>query len=288
MKSSAWDLLQLNKRHRDGSIATQKDRHRMLQLSARQLETELGYRKMRARSLKPKHVLALIKHWQGQRITEDTIRNRVSVLRWWAEKIDKHNIVPKRNTELGICRRGNRYLNKAVSLTDAKLQKIGCPYIRASLKLQAAFSLRREEAMKVCPVETERDDKLVLKGSWCKGGRVREIPVQTSAQRTALENTKHLTNSGSLIPAQKSYKTHLMSWKKQTARAGLSRTHGLRHAYAQRRYHELTGRSCPAAGGTRTGSLSLEQQAENRGARQVIAEELGHGRLEITYVYLGK
>jgi len=261
----------------------------MLQLSARQLETELGYRKMRARSLKPKHVFALTKHWQGQRISEDTIRNRMSVLRWWAEKIDKNNIIPRHNADVGIGPTENRYDNsKTLQLTEAKLQKIGCPYIRTSLRRQAAFGLRREEAMKIHPTWTERYGVLVLKGSWCKGGREREIPIRTSAQRTALENAKHLANGGSLIPAQKSYKIHLMSWKKQTARAGISRTHGLRHAYAQRRYHELSGRSCPAAGGTRTASMSAEEQAADRGARQVIAQELGHGRIEVTYIYLGK
>ena len=35
-----------------------------------------------------------------------------------------------------------------------------------------------------------------------------------------------------------------------TLRAGLSNTHGLRHAYAQNRYEELTGWSCPAVGGS--------------------------------------
>jgi hypothetical protein len=36
--------------------------------------------------------------------------------------------------------------------------------------------------------------------------------------------------------------------------------HGLRHAYAQNRYEELTGWSAPAAGGPASKSLTLKQR----------------------------
>jgi hypothetical protein len=48
-----------------------------------------------------------------------------------------------------------------------------------SLRLQAAFGLRREEAVKFQPSYADRGDRLALKASWCKGGRAREIPVRT-------------------------------------------------------------------------------------------------------------
>jgi hypothetical protein len=54
--------------------------------------------------------------------------------------------------------------------------------------------------------------------------------------------------------------------------------HGLRHAYAQNRYEELTGWKCPAAGGPETKALTPEQHELDHGARLTISRELGHER----------
>jgi hypothetical protein len=55
--------------------------------------------------------------------------------------------------------------------------------------------------------------------------------------------------------------------------------HGLRHAYAQNRYYEeLTGWKAPAAGGSESRALTLEQRAADREARLTISRELGHER----------
>ena len=78
-------------------------------------------------------------------------------------------------------------------------------YTRLSLKLQAAFGLRRAESIKIQPEWADRHDKLVLKSSWTKGGREREIPVRNEEQRQLLNEAKQFAGRGSLIPADKSY-----------------------------------------------------------------------------------
>jgi hypothetical protein len=55
MRNLNFELKQMCRRNRDGSYATQRDRERVLDLVANQLQ-ELGYRHMAAASLKPKHV----------------------------------------------------------------------------------------------------------------------------------------------------------------------------------------------------------------------------------------
>jgi len=72
------------------------------------------------------------------------------------------------------------------------------------------------------------------------------------------------------------------------AQANISRIHGLRHGYAQRRYEELTGWKCPACGGPSQKSLSVEQRLIDRSMRLTISSELGHVREQITTVYLGR
>src|SRR5205085_7900825 len=44
-----------------------------------------------------------------------------------------------------------------------------------SLRLQAAFGLRREESIKIRPDWADRGDVLKLKDSWTKGGKERDV-----------------------------------------------------------------------------------------------------------------
>jgi hypothetical protein len=80
----------------------------------------------------------------------------------------------------------------------------------------------------------------------------------------------------------------LHRYDKQTTNAGLSRLHGLRHAYAQRRYRELTGKARPAAGGLPSKQLTAEQRVLDEQARLTIRNELGHAREAISAAYCGK
>jgi hypothetical protein len=64
--------------------------------------------------------------------------------------------------------------------------------------------------------------------------------------------------------------------------------HGLRHAYAQDRFLELTGFAAPAAGGPHREALTPAQREADYDARLIISAELGHGREAITAVYLGR
>ena len=57
--------------------------------------------------------------------------------------------------------------------------------------------------------------------------------------------------------------------------------HGLRHAYAQSRYAELTGWPAPAAGGPTVKALTPEQKAIDQQARLTISQELGHERPQV-------
>ena len=59
-----------------------------------------------------------------------------------------------------------------------------------------------------------------------------------------------------LIAPERTYKQQLKVYESQTRDAGLYRMHGLRHAYALKRYEELTGWKAPAAGGPSRRSLT--------------------------------
>jgi integrase len=287
------ELLQLCKHNRDGAYATQRDRRKVLVLSAKQLH-KLGFRGLRATSLKRKHIDALVETWwcgnakiRTKPLSDATIKNRMSHLRWWACKFNKKGVVPARNADLNIGKRARAKASKAVQLTPQISNCIQSSYLRYSLLLQAAFGLRRQEAMKIRPMEADKGDQLFIRGSSAKGGRPRYVPIIDSQQRLLLDEVKAFTGNGSLIPPHLSYRQHLRTFEYRTTQAGISKTHGLRHAYAHRRYLTLTGWACPVSGGPAQRTLSIADRALDEAARLLVAEEIGHSRTEIASQYLG-
>ena len=289
MRDLNFALKQLSRRNRDGSFSTQARRARELDLCARQLG-ELGYTRFKdPGKLKGRHITALVERWRTEGLKVGTIKVRMTALRWWAEKVGRHSVVDPRNSYYGIGER--RYVtneSKAVSLSMGDVSRVNDERIRASLELQRVFGLRREECLKFQPQYADRGDRIVLKATWCKGGREREIEIRTQEQREAVDQAHGLAGKDSMIPRERSYIEQVKIYERQTARAGLHKLHGLRHAYAQQRYEELTGWAAPAAGGPSSADLTKEQKTLDREARMQISKELGHDREQVTAVYLGR
>ena len=232
MKDLNYELKALCHRNHDGSFATQANRQHILNQIADDLH-QLGFRHLQVISLKPKHVEKLIEHWQKDDISVGTIKNRMAALRWWAEKIGKPGIVRKSNQAYGIPER--IYVtntDKSRELSDGDLSQITDERVRASLELQAAFGLRREESIKFIPSWADRGDKIALKGSWCKNGRPREIVIRTPGQRALIDRLKTDYGNQSLIPSDKTYVQQLNRFVYQCRKAGIQRVHGHRHHYA--------------------------------------------------------
>lgn len=288
MDELTMDLVRMCRHNRDGSYGTQKNRQRGLAAMASDLK-RLGYKLPEARSIKTKHVAALVEHWLGNDLDGATIRNRLTWLRWWAGKVGKANVVERDNAAYGLAARPDDQINRAQRLDPTRFKLIRCAYTQASVMLQVAFGLRREEAIKFQPSFAIQQERIALKSSWTKGGRARWIPITTDYQRQTLAHIRKLVaGDGSLIPANSSYAEQLKRYEYHTYVAGLRNTHGFRHAYAQSRYHTLTGWPCPLAGGKRYHKMTEEERAADRAARATISQELGHARLSITDTYLGR
>ena len=288
MRNLNFELKKMCQRNRDGSFATQVARERALTLIGNQL-VELGYLHLNLQSLKPKHVADLLDRWQKEGLASGTIKNRMAHLRWWTEKIDKPSIIARDNDTYGISDRVFvTNVSKGRVLQLEELEKVTDPNTALSLRLQAAFGLRREESIKIVVDYADRGDTLVLKASWCKGGRPREVPILTADQRAVLDDVHAHCGKGSLIPCEMRFIDQLERFKYQCGKAGIDRVHGHRHAYAQARYFDLAGWPCPACGGLRSDELTLEQKVIDRAVRLKISEELGHQREQITAVYLGR
>ena len=192
MRDLNYQLKQLCRNNRDGGYRTQATRERVLTLIANQLH-DLGYRGMQAHSLKPKHVEALVRRWRAEELSAGTLKNRLSALRWWAQKVQRQNVVARHNDHYGVPSRVFvTNVSKATSLDETALEQVRDPHVRMSLELQAAFGLRREEAIKFMPSYANQGDHLLLKASWTKGGRARVVPIRNDAQRDVLRRAHQL------------------------------------------------------------------------------------------------
>ncbi len=280
--------------NKEGSFSTHANRSKRLDQAMKTLNKELNYKQLKnVRDLKGRHVRALVEHWKSNDLSAGTIKNRMSDLRWLAKKIENPRIVERDNQAYDIERRKyvKNDVNIAKTLDREALTQVSNKHVQMSLKLQEAFGLRREEAMKIQINKADRGSHITLDASWCKGGRTRDVPVRTEEQRALIAEVKQFCRDNqckSLIPPDKSYKQQLKAYEYQTAKVGIRENHGLRHQYAQDRYRELTGRECPKNGGKTSRQLTAEEKISDNKARLQISSELGHNRESITAVYLGR
>ncbi|MCD8573732.1 MAG: integrase domain-containing protein, partial [Gammaproteobacteria bacterium] len=131
-------------------------------------------------------------------------------------------------------------------------------------------------------------------GSWTKGGIARLIPITRPSQRDCLDRIKLLVGKESLIPKDLTYRQQRERYDYLTHKNGFHKLHGLRHAYAQRRYEVITnemtkgyGWKPPIAGGPTPSQLNAYEKHIDYQARLMISQELGHSRVEIIRSYCG-
>ena len=252
-----------------------------------------GVHQLKPKNLKPKHINMVVAQLRAEVQagirTIGSAKNWLSHLRAFVRLIDRPYLVPRTNVELGF---GNRVYvpseSRAVVLTGGHLERVECPFVGMSLKLQREFGMRREEAVKIQPEWAHQGDKLVPKDTWCKGKRERVLDIRTEAQRAVLEEAKQLaatTKQGSLIPTEK-YIQQVKRFEYQCRKAGLHGSHGLRHAYALSRYLEMAGFACPLASGPKRRDMTPEMRRKDYEARLEVSRELGHGRVSIVSSYL--
>ncbi len=295
LKSTQYSINQCLKENGKGySFASLADMRHMLNRCVKDLHAQ-GHMLTHINGLKPKHVHILVEHWKSQDKNPATIKNYMSKLRKVGVLLEKPQLVKPDNDAYQISRRSYAPThNKAIHQID--FSNCTDPMIHLSLEAQSLFGLRREESMKIVLNDAWDGEELKIKPSWTKGGIGRAIGITNHEQRQWLIKAIQQVPAGqSLIPKERTYKQHLRHYQMQTEQMGISKCHGLRHAYAQRRYHELTkqfdpqgkGLLCPIEGGKPAKSLNNVERAIDYRARVIISESLGHSRLAITKIYLG-
>ena len=289
----------------ESTIARQKQEVRQI---SQQLHAG-GFKLTELRQLRGKSIAFLLDVWAGRRsdpandmkvraLSPGVQAVRLSTLRKLCKWGGKPGLLPKKNIKAGIEPRERvPVANVAWNLTQTDLAKVSSHHVRLVLRLQREFGLRRKEGFLLDARTAVRGEVLSLtKGT--KGGKPRQVPIRTEDQRTLLAQVQAangLTPKGTLVSGP-SLKGSFDEYKNEMRRAGLFHGHGLRHAYAQERYHHLVKRLdpagkgwlCPKAGGPGFSQLSPNDRKIDADARKALIYELGHGRVEVAAIYLGK
>lgn len=263
---------------------------------------QLGYKLQDPENLRVKHIQALGHYWEKEGKSASTIQQYLSALRVFCTWIGKEGMIRKPEeyvadpksvqrsyipkTDKSWCALGVDYQEIASRVAEIE------PRVGVYLKLAVIFGLRRNECISLQPHKADHGDYLLVE-SGTKGGRLRKIDIRTPEQRALLEECKKLTpnlNGHIGIPGY-SKKEMLNRFDTVMRSAGITKSemgitmHGLRHQYANDRLSEL-GVTSPVRGGDlRQQKIDNPELVEE--ARKTVAEELGHGRVQITATYAG-
>lgn len=285
MNDLAYSLRTLCQHAPDGSWSTRHQRQTGLMAIATELR-QLGFKMPDARSLKPKHVQALLTHWRATGISNATIKNRMGWIRWWSMRTGKPGLIPRDNAALGIGEKTTFKGHRAEATEAAKREALP-ERMQLAIRLQMAFGLRLEESLKFRVDVADKKNYITLQPSWCKGRRQRSIPVSHDRQRDLLDDLHRVCGDGSLIPTGTSYIAFRKQFENAALAAGIANMHKHRHWYAVWRYRTLSGVQAPAEGGPTHDQLTPNERARLDAVRLQVSQELGHNRIDVTDAYLG-
>lgn len=153
------------------------------------------------------------------------------------------------------------------SLERSDFRLVASLQYESGMRINEASNLK-ESQFKGFSQDKYTGEKIGLIDFQGKGGRHNTAQVSPETYEKVLSAVKE--NGGNLSVNQNDYRSALEK-SSHVSNQNYTGSHGLRWSYAQERYQELR-----------------EHKLTDLEARQVVSHELGHNRLEITNLYLGK
>ncbi len=272
----------------NSSALVRRERVRILRLLCEELG-RAGYQGLTMRGLRSRHVKALVREWKRRGLSASRTAKLLGHLRWWARTVGKDGLVLGSNAAYGLSTRSAVGTGQRGTLDlEALVGRVPDERTRLSLALQWEFGLSPEESIKFAAARAVRDDCVVVPASWGSRRKGRTVPVRWVSQRALLGVVREVGGDGPLIAPGRSYAGHRADvYEPLAARFRVGRVHGLRWAYARRRFLEEVGVKCAAAGGPDSADMDAAMRAAARRATAAIAKEMGVVHAVVREVFLG-
>jgi site-specific recombinase XerC len=265
----------------------------------------MGYKLERPQNLSEKHIQALCQEWYRLDRSPKTMQVNLSHLRIFAGWVGKGNMVKDIHHYLPDVPR-EKLRVRTVATKSKSWSENGIDVVMKikeadaidwrfgmMLRLQLSFGLRRMEAVQAIPWKNDHGDKFSAYAT--KGGRPRDIHIDTPEQRKVLDMVKaRLKKTEPLgwtakpdgMPADLAYS--IRKYSRLLPQIGITRSealvtgHGLRAQFAENA--ALIASLIPVTLGGTGGQMDKDEMNLQR-AR--VSEKLGHSRLSITPAYYG-
>ena len=289
MNSTYMNLLaqaeKLRRHNRQGSYKTKERYYEAFKRFLRFVAEE--YRLEKLQNLSGKHMQSYFAHLKEKGLAASTIKTEASAIRFWHDQIPnaKHHL--PRNVDLSLERR--RFGGVDRTWTDAEYNNIILECFgaqrqdyEACIVIARYAGLRIHEVMRIDTAiarDALKTGMITIRG---KGGRERSVPINEQI-RIDLESFLAHTKPGQKLFVPEGRDTHevikefqrfIREHRQRIPPPDSDRTakltfHGLRHTYAKEQYTRLR-----------------KQGLSKLDARRQVAELLGHGRDDVTRIYL--
>lgn len=279
-------LDKLERHNRQGSYKTRRRYYEAMQRFCRFLAD--SYHLQKLTNISGKHLVAYVRHLQKGGKSASTVKTDLAAIRFWHDKISEAKYKLPSNADLSsqapLERRriggvDRHWTPEQFTAFVAVCREAGRTDYADIATLTYYVGLRIHE---VCRLDTaaveawERTGVLTVKG---KGGRVRSVPVEAGAAKQALRDRRAAVQRGHklFVPDDTATDAYIYAFQSflrehrpdQGTNPRPLTHHGLRHSYAIRQYQ-----------------TAVDGGASEHRAKLDVSHLLGHGRADVTDVYL--
>ncbi len=273
----------LHRHNRQGSCKTRARYYEAMQRFCRFLAEV--YRLERLANIAPKHIYAYVAYLQEQGKSASTIKTDLSAIRFFHDLIQKPRYELPGNGDLLLQRRTFGGVDRTWSAGEfERMHALAISQGRedfASVLLLGRFAgLRIHECFRIDTAiasKAIKESALTIKG---KGGLVRTVPLndllvqrlQQDLKRTPRGHKLYVPDNQETHEAIKALQAFIWLYRPSVQDKDSTRPmtfHGLRHTYAAEKYQSF-----------------IDAGVTPFGARKAVSRLLGHGRDDVTNIYL--
>lgn len=279
-------LDKLERHNRQGSYKTRQRYYEAMQRFCRFLAD--SYHLQKLTNISGKHLTAYVHHLQKGGKSASTVKTDLAAIRFWHDKISDAKYKLPSNADLSdqapLERRKLQGTDRHwtpeqfTAFVEACREADRTDYADiATLTYYVGLRIHEVCRLDTAAVEAwERTGVLTVKG---KGGRVRSVPVEAGAAKQALRDRRAAVQRGHklFVPDDTATDAYIYAFQSflrehrpdQGTNPRPLTHHGLRHSYAIRQYQ-----------------TAVDGGASEHRAKLDVSHLLGHGRADVTDVYL--